>query len=195
MMTHMVKNTAKKLSVATAFAALTCSALGTGAAGAQEMSSLGGLDKLDAGQIEKLSSMVLGKDNKDNAVMEKYEDIKGLQEALPADQAQQALDGTFTAKNNDSVFVTFEKNGTLTYSDGCNNGNGTYQVDQNGAVEVDNMVETKMACEPSVMQDAQQVKQILAGKPAVFSVDDSTFALGSQGQAIQFVKGAATAEK
>ena len=146
MMTHMVKNTAKKLSVATAFAALTCSALGTGAAGAQEMSSLGGLDKLDAGQIEKLSSMVLGKDNKDNAVMEKYEDIKGLQEALPADKAQQALDGTFTAKKNDSVFVTFEKNGTLTYSDGCNNGNGTYQVDQNGAVVVDNMVETKMAC-------------------------------------------------
>ena len=68
-------------------------------------------------------------------------------------------------------------------------------MDQKGSVVVDNMVETKMACEPSVMQDAQEVKQILAGKPAVFPVDDSTFALGSQGQAIQFVKGAATAEK
>lgn len=193
MMTHALK----KATIATAFVALTGSALGTGAAGAAEPTSTGPLGSSSA-QLNKLSSTIL--DHKDGSqegnkgdeqgsgLIEKYEEVEGLKDLLPADEAQKAIEGTFTAKKNDAISITFDKDGTLSFNDGCNQGTGTYHFDQTNAIVIENLAETRMACEESVMADAQDFKTILDIKPVVFPVDDSTYALGAQGIVIQFVK-------
>lgn len=197
MMTHALK----KATIATAFVALTGSALGTGAAGAAEPTSTGPLGSSSA-QLNKLSSIILGNkdDGKDgnkeagkddgqgSGLIEKYEEVEGLKDLLPADEAQKAIEGTFTAKKNDAISITFDKDGTLSFNDGCNQGTGTYHFDQTNAIVIENLAETRMACEEPVMADAQDFKSILDIKPVVFPVDDSTYALGAQGIVIQFVK-------
>lgn len=177
MMTHALK----KATIATAFVALTGSALGTGAAGAAELSStiLGHKDGSQEGNKG---------DEQGSGLIEKYEEVEGLKDLLPADEAQKAIEGTFTAKKNDAISITFDKDGTLSFNDGCNQGTGTYHFDQTNAIVIENLAETRMACEESVMADAQDFKSILDIKPVVFPVDDSTYALGAQGIVIQFVK-------
>ena len=193
MMTHALK----KATIATAFVALTGSALGTGAAGAAEPTSTGPLGS-SSSDLLQLSSTILGHkdgsqegnkgDEQGSGLIEKYEEVEGLKDVLPADEAQKAIEGTFTAKKNDAISITFDKDGTLSFNDGCNQGTGTYHFDQTNAIVIENLAETRMACEESVMADAQDFKSILDIKPVVFPVDDSTYALGAQGIVIQFVK-------
>lgn len=192
-MTHALK----KATIATAFVALTGSALGTGAAGAAEPTSTGPLGS-SSSDLLQLSSTILGHkdgsqegnkgDEQGSGLIEKYEEVEGLKDLLPADEAQKAIEGTFTAKKNDAVSITFDKDGTLSFNDGCNQGTGTYHFDKTNALVIENLAETRMACEEPVMADAQDFKSILDIKPAVFPVDDSTYALGAQGIVIQFVK-------
>ena len=193
----MLTHTFKKATIATALAALTCGALGTGVAGAAEPTSANPFAS-SSSQIEELSSKLFGNkggnndggkdDEKGSGLIEKYEEVDGFKDKLPADEAKKAIDGTFKAKKNDAVSVTFNEDGTLSYNDGCNHGSGTYHFDGADAIVIDNLTETRMACDKPVMADAQDFKSILEIKPAVFPIDDSTYALGAQGIVIQFVK-------
>lgn len=193
----MMSHTFKKATIATALAALTCGALGTGVAGAAEPTSANPFAS-SSSQIEELSSKLFGNkggsndggkdDEKGSGLIEKYEEVDGFKDKLPADEAKKAIIGTFTAKKNDAVSVTFNEDGTLSFTDGCNHGTGTYHFDQTDAIVIDNLTETRMACDKPVMADAQDFKSILEIKPAVFPIDDSTYALGAQGIVIQFVK-------
>ncbi|AJI79411.1 MULTISPECIES: META domain-containing protein [Corynebacterium] len=193
----MMSHTLKKATIATALAALTCGALGTGVAGAAEPTSANPFAS-SSSQIEELSSKLFGNkggnndggkdDEKGSGLIEKYEEVDGFKDKLPADEAKKAIVGTFKAKKNDAVSVTFNEDGTLSYNDGCNHGSGTYHFDGADAIVIDNLTETRMACDKPVMADAQDFKSILEIKPAVFPIDDSTYALGAQGIVIQFVK-------
>ena len=193
----MMSHTFKKATIATALAALTCGALGTGVAGAAEPTSANPFAS-SSSQIEELSSKLFGNkggnndggkdDEKGSGLIEKYEEVDGFKDKLPADEAKKAIVGTFKAKKNDAVSVTFNEDGTLSYNDGCNHGSGTYHFDGADAIVIDNLTETRMACDKPVMADAQDFKSILEIKPAVFPIDDSTYALGAQGIVIQFVK-------
>ena len=193
----MMSHTLKKATIATSLAALTCGALGTGVAGAAEPTSANPFAS-SSSQIEELSSKLFGNkggnndggndDEKGSGLIEKYEEVDGFKDKLPADEAKKAIVGTFTAKKNNAVSVTFNEDGTLSYNDGCNHGSGTYHFDGADAIVIDNLTETRMACDKPVMADAQDFKSILEIKPAVFPIDDSTYALGAQGIVIQFVK-------
>ncbi|MGV0362585.1 META domain-containing protein [Corynebacterium minutissimum] len=193
----MMSHTFKKATIATALAALTCGALGTGVAGAAEPTSANPFAS-SSSQIEELSSKLFGNkggnndggkdDEEGSGLIEKYEEVDGFKDKLPADEAKKAIVGTFTAKKNNAVSVTFNEDGTLSFTDGCNHGTGTYHFDQTDAIVIDNLAETRMACDKPVMTDAQDFKSILDMKPAVFPIDGSTYALGAQGIVIQFVK-------
>ncbi|OFN78073.1 hypothetical protein HMPREF2537_06230 [Corynebacterium sp. HMSC074E01] len=190
----MISRTLKKVTTATAFVALAGGVLGAGTAGAQEMSSA---DSVKTSQIQELSSRLFGdsfSSSKDSeapegsGLIEKYEDVDGLQDKLPADEAKKVLIGTFTAKKNPEISVTFNDDGTLTFNDGCNSGGGSYKLDQTDAVVVENLNSTMRACAPEEMADADALNAILSAKPVVIPVEGNTFALGSQGQVIQFEK-------
>ena len=190
----MISRTLKKVTTATAFVALAGGVLGAGTAGAQEPSSA---DSVKSSQIQELSSRLFGDSfssstkpeaPQGSGLIEKYEDIDGLQEKLPADEAQKVLNGTFTAKKNPAISVTFNEDGTLTYDDSCNSGGGSYKLDQTDAIVAGNLTSTMRACSPEEMADADALNTILTAKPVVIPVEGNTFALGSQGQAIQFTK-------
>lgn len=190
----MISRTLKKVTTATAFVALAGGVLGAGTAGAQEPSSA---DSVKSSQIQELSSRLFGdsfSSSKDSeapegsGLIEKYEEVDGLQDKLPADEAQKVLNGTFTAKKNPEISVTFNDDGTLNFNDGCNSGGGSYKLDQTDAIVVENLNSTMRACAPDEMADADALNAILSAKPVVFPVEGNTFALGSQGQAIQFTK-------
>lgn len=195
-MTHALK----KATIATAFVALTGSALGSGAAGATELSTDGPLGS-SSSELLQLSSTLFdnadsadsGKDSSDgNDLVEKVDVVEGLKEPLSADEATKVLDGSFVAKVNENITIGFQPDGTVGYSDGCNGGSGTYAVTgDSGAVVFDNLVSTKMACAPAVMEDARAFMDVLASTPKVYAVDESTIALGSQGHVIEFIKQAA----
>lgn len=190
----MISRTLKKVTTATAFVALAGGALGAGTAGAQELSSV---NSAKSSQIQELSSRLFGDSfssskgqeaPQGSGLVEKYEDVDGLQDKLPADEAQKALNGTFTAKKNPAISVTFNDDGTLNFDDGCNVGNGSYKLDQTDAIVVDNLISTQRACAPDEMADADALNTILSAKPVLLPVEGNTFALGSQGQLIQFTK-------
>lgn len=189
----MISRTLKKVTTATAFVALAGGVLGAGTAGAQEPSSA---DSVKSSQIQELSSRLFGgpgtpEDSEapeGSGLIEKYEDVDGLQDKLPADEAQKVLNGTFTAKKNPAISVTFNEDGTLSFNDGCNSGGGSYKLDQTDAVVAENLTSTMRACAPDEMADADALNAILSAKPVVFPVEGNTFALGSQGQVIQFEK-------
>ncbi|MBE7364153.1 META domain-containing protein [Corynebacterium aurimucosum] len=189
----MISRTLKKVTTATAFVALAGGVLGAGTAGAQEPSSA---DSVKSSQIQELSSRLFGgpgtpEDSEapeGSGLIEKYEDVDGLQDKLPADEAQKVLNGTFTAKKNPAISVTFNEDGTLNFNDGCNSGGGSYKLDQTDAVVAENLTSTMRACAPDEMADADALNAILSAKPVVFPVEGNTFALGSQGQVIQFEK-------
>lgn len=189
----MISRTLKKVTTATAFVALAGGVLGAGTAGAQEPSSA---DSVKSSQIQELSSRLFGgpgtpEDSEapeGSGLIEKYEDVDGLQDKLPADEAQKVLNGTFTAKKNPAISVTFNEDGTLNFNDGCNSGGGSYKLDQTDAVVAEDLTSTMRACAPDEMADADALNAILSAKPVVFPVEGNTFALGSQGQVIQFEK-------
>ncbi len=189
----MISRTLKKVTTATAFVALAGGVLGAGTAGAQELSSV---DSPQSSQIQELSSRLFGgpgtpEDSEapeGSGLIEKYEDVDGLQDKLPADEAQKVLNGTFTAKKNPEISVTFNSDGTLAYNDGCNSGGASYKLDQTDAIVVENLNSTLRACAPDAMADADALKAILSAKPVVFPLEGNNYALGSQGQVIQFEK-------
>lgn len=148
----MISRTLKKVTTATAVVALAGSVLDAGTVGAQKMSSA---DSVKISQIQELSSSLFGdsfsssKDSEAPAgsgLIENYEDVDGPKEKLPADEAQKVLDGTFTAKKNPAIFVTFNDDGTLNFNDGCNSGGGSYTLDQTDAIVVENLNSTMRAC-------------------------------------------------
>lgn len=192
----------KKVTIATTFAAFAGTALGTGAASAAEPSS-GISFGSSSGELAQLSSTLFGSskpapENPENpeapegsGLIEKVEDVEGLTEPLTAEQAKEVLNGSFAAKKNDAIGVGFQEDGALGIDDGCNAGGGTYSIEADtGALEVKDLMSTKMACEPAVMADARAFTSILMAKPQVYVIDDSTIALVSQGHAVQFVKDA-----
>lgn len=192
----------KKATIATAFVAFAGTPLGAGFAGAQEPSSPVAFGS-SSGEFAQLSSTLFGSSKpapeapgtpEGTGLIEKVEDVEGLQEPLSADQAKEVLNGSFTAKNNDVIGVGFQPDGTLGVDDGCNAGGGTYSIADTGALEVKELMSTKMACEPAVMADARAFTSILMAKPQVYAIDDNTIALVSQGHAVQFVKDAAPEE-
>lgn len=170
----MISRTLKKATTATAFVALAGGVLGAGTAGAQEMSSA---ESVKTSRIQELSPRLFGdsfSSSKDSeapegsGLIEKYEEVDGLQDKLPADEAQKVLNGTFTAKKNPAISVTFNDDGTLTYNDGCNSGGGSYKLDQTDAIVVENLNSTMRACAPDEMADADALNAILSAKPVVF---------------------------
>ena len=84
--------------------------------------------------------------------------------------------------------MTFNSDGTLAYNDGCNSGGASYKLDQTDAIVVENLNSTLRACSPDAMADADALKAILSAKPVVFPLEGNNYALGSQGQVIQFEK-------
>lgn len=195
----MLSSRFKKVTIATTFAAFAGTALGTGAASAAEPSS-GISFGSSSGELAQLSSTLFGSSKpapenpeapEGSGLIEKVEDVEGLTEPLTAEQAKEVLNGSFAAKNNDAIGVGFKEDGALGIDDGCNAGGGTYSIEADtGALEVKDLMSTKMACEPAVMADARAFTSILMAKPQVYVIDDSTIALVSQGHAVQFVKDA-----
>jgi len=53
-----------------------------------------------------------------------------------------------------SLFATFSQDGRVTGNDGCNNFSGTYTVSGNQLTFDPNMISTKIACEPTIDQQA-----------------------------------------
>lgn len=174
--------TQKTLSIATALAALAGGTLGVGTAGAQERSS--SIDQF----VQMSSSLFSNPAGQQPAGTGLMVPLAEGATQLPNDQVQPALDTTLRAKNNDKVTVDFRSDGTLTYNDGCNTGNSTYQVDTTGRLRVGDLNETRMACPPGAEVAANDLKTILRAGPAVFQVDPSTLALAAQGQSVEFVK-------
>ncbi|OFK64094.1 MULTISPECIES: META domain-containing protein [Corynebacterium] len=190
----------KKVTIATTFAAFAGTALGTGVASAAEPSS-GISFGSSSGELAQLSSTLFGSskpapENPENpeapegsGLIEKVEDVEGLTEPLSAEQAKEVLNGSFVAKKNDKIGLSFQPDGTVGVSDGCNLGNGTYSIaEDTGALEIKDVITTMKACEPDVMVDVHDFNVIVPKKPQVYSIDDTTIALVKDGQAIQFVK-------
>ncbi|QRP98402.1 META domain-containing protein [Corynebacterium sp. FDAARGOS 1242] len=189
----MLTHTFKKATIATAFAALTCGALGTGVAGAVESAPTNPFAS-SSSQFAQLSSKIFGgqDDEKGSGVVEKIDDVEGLKAPLSADEANKVLlDGPFEAKKNKNITIGFQEDGTVAVDDGCNGGSGTYAVDEkNGTVELKDVMTTKKGCEKSVMEDAKAFTDLVYAKPHVYTIDDSTIAFVTQGHVIQFVKAA-----
>lgn len=189
MMTH----TFKKATIATALAALTCGAFGTGVAGAAESAPTNPFAS-SSSQFAQLSSKIFGgqDDEKGSGVVEKIDDVEGLKAPLSADEATKVLlDGPFEAKKNKNISIGFHEDGTVGVDDGCNDGSGTYVVDErNGAVELKDVAFTLKGCDKPVMEEAEAFTDLVLAKPQVYAIDDSTIAFVTQGHVIQFVKAA-----
>lgn len=123
----------------------------------------------------------------------------GLITALP-EYAQQApehlwassVERPLQAKANENVTIEFSPDGTFSYGDGCNSGNGTYHFDEQGKLHVGDLAQTQALCDPAAEAAAKDLKTILQANPAVYLIDRETIALGSQGQGIEFVEAKAT---
>ena len=197
----------KKVTIATTFAALAGTALGTGVASAAEPSSNVSFGSSSDG-LTQLSSALFGSSKpapetpetpespEGSGLIEKAEDVDGLTEPLTAEQAKEVLRGSFVAKKNDNIGLSFNPDGSVSVSDGCNPGSGTYAVaEDNGALEINDVVTIKRACEPEVMADVRDFNLIVPKKPQVYSIDSTTIALVHQGKAMQFVKVDSSEEK
>lgn len=86
----------------------------------------------------------------------------------------------------EAVSITLSDDGTLSFEDGCNGGTAEYSFDSEVALEVGSIASTRMACEPAAMADAAAITKILESKPAIYQLDDSTLALASGDDAIEF---------
>ncbi|KHO29183.1 META domain-containing protein [Corynebacterium minutissimum] len=190
----------KKVTIATTFAALAGTALGTGVASAAEPSS-GISFGSSSGELAHMSSTLFGSSKpapenpedpeapEGSDLIEKVGDIEGLTGPLTAEQAKEVLNGSFVAKKNDKIGLSFQPDGTVGVSDGCNPGKGTWTVaEDTGALEINDVVTIMRACEPDVMVDVRDFNVIVPKKPQVYSIDDTTIALVKDGKAIQFVK-------
>lgn len=182
--------TFRKLSTATAVVALAGGVFGVGVADAQERSEASSID-----QFVQMSSSLLPGFGGNSAPAPQAPVGSDLIQLIPenADQLKDdrlagALNSTLQAEKNPDITVDFREDGALTYNDGCNSGNGTYQIDNTGALRISDLTETKMACEPGAQKDADDVKSVLETGPQVFQIDASTLFLSGQGQGIEFQK-------
>ncbi len=191
--THATVKNVKKLSVATAAAvALAGGALGTGTAGAQELSSASGIQ----GRIAQMSSAIHGPGKAQDSQL--TVDLPQGANHLDPMKATTALNTPLQAKNNKDITLEFKPagntDGTLAYNDGCNAGNATYHFDSAGNLRVGDLAETLALCDDAATADADALKTILQANPAVYQLDENTVALASQGKAIEFVKAEAPKE-
>ena len=186
-----VKNV-KKLTVATVAVALAGGALGTGTAGAQELSSVSGIQ----GRIAEMSSALHGPGKAQDSQL--TVDMPQGANHLDPVKATAALNTPLQAKKNEGITLEFKPagnaDGTLAYNDGCNAGNATYHFDSAGNLRVGALAETLALCDDTATADADALKTILQANPAVYQLDENTVALGSQGKAIEFVKAKAAKE-
>lgn len=180
--------TFRKLSTATAVVALAGGVFGVGAADAQERSEASSID-----QFVQMSSSLLPGFGGNPAPAPQAPVGSDLIQLIPenADQLKDerlagALNSTLQAKKNPNITIDFREDGTLTYNDGCNSGNGTYQSDNTGALRISDLTETMMACEPDAQKDADDLKMVLQSNPQLFQLDASTLFLSGQGHGIEF---------
>ena len=111
-----------------------------------------------------------------------------IRDSLTDDRLTAALDTTLQAKKNTAITLDFRENGVLHLNDGCNSGTAKYQIDNTGALHLSDFTETKMACEPGVQKDADDLKMILQSNPQLFQLDASTLFLSGQGHGIELQK-------
>lgn len=197
----MVSKIMKKLSTATIAVALMGGATGT--AHAQELpqglSSDPAIVEIAAG----LSSTLIGgapqlpgsSAQQPGAPTEQGGLITALPEyAQPAPEHLRgpSVERPLQAKANENVTTQFSPDGTLSYGDGCNSGNGTYHFDEQGKLHVGDLAETQALCDPEATAAAEDLKTILQANPNVYILDRDTIALGSQGHGIEFVEAKAT---
>lgn len=190
----MVSKIMKKLSTATIAVALMGGATGT--AQAQDLPQGLSSDPAIVESAAGLSSILIGGAP---ALPGAPAEQGGLITALPehAQPAPEHLRGPaverpLQAKANENVTIEFSPDGTLTYGDGCNSGNGTYHFDEQGKLHVGDLAETQALCDPAAMAAAEDLKTILQANPAVYLLDRDTIALGSQGHGIEFIEARAT---
>lgn len=205
------KKTAWKLTTATAIAALAFGVAPAGAQGLSSSSDLAGVvahapnvpdlnvaDYVDVDRVGQLNATVLGGASADAAAKRAGQSrvltaLPHGAQPLPKDEAKAAVVGTLQAVKSAAMTVELRGDGTLTYDDGCNSGNGVYTVDERGLLHVGELSETRVMCESATMDNAADLKQVLQSTPAVYRLDNGNLALGSQGKAIEFAK--AVAEK
>lgn len=197
----MVSKIMTKLSTATIAVALMGGATGT--AQAQELPQGLSSDPAIVESAAGLSSILIGgapalpgsSAQQPGAPAEQGGLITALPEhAQPAPEHLRgpAIERPLQAKANDHVTIEFNPDGTLTYGDGCNSGNGTYHFDEQGKLHVGDLAETQALCDPAAMAAAEDLKTILQAKPDVYILDRDTIALGGQGHGIEFVEARAT---
>ena len=178
------------MTTASALVALAAGSAGT--AGAQGLSSSPALaDYIDVDRVGQLNSTVLGGASVDAAKQRTTQSgiAVSLPEGakpLPAAEAKEAVVGLWHAKQSKAMTLELRGDGTLTYDDGCNSGNGTYHFDDKGLLHVGDLSETRVMCDSATMDNANELKSLLRAKPAVYQADGG-FALGSQGKAIEFL--------
>ena len=199
MANQIVRKLTTKTAAAAAIGALALS--GAGTAGAQDLSSVPSVaslnvsDYVDTDRLGELNATVLG--GASGKAAEQRASQSSVLTTLPADaqplpksQAQRAVTGLLEAKQSQAMTVELRADGTLTYSDGCNSGNGLYTIDDAGALHVSGLSETRVMCDSATMNNAAALKSVLQSAPAVYQVNGGV-ALGSAAKAIEFTKAAA----
>ena len=187
----MVSHIARKMTTATALVALTAGGLGAGLASAQGLSSTADLAQyVDVDRVGQLNSTVLGGASADAAKQRTNQShvVVGLPDGaqpLPAAEAKDAVVGLWQAKQSKAMTLELRADGTLTYDDGCNSGNGLYSIDDAGSMHVTDLSETRVMCDSTTMDNAAALKSVLRSHPAVYELDGS-IALGSQDKAVEF---------
>lgn len=175
----------------TAAALIALAAGSAGTAGAQGLSSSVDLAQyIDVDRVGQLNSTVLGGASVDAAKQRTTQsgimvDLPEGAQPLPTAEAKDAVVSLWQAKQSKAMTLELRGDGTLTYDDGCNSGNGTYRVDDNGLLHVGDLSETRVMCDTATMDNANELKTLLRAHPAVYQLD-SGLALGSQGKAIEF---------
>ena len=172
----MSTSTVKKLSIATATAALTAGMLGAGTASAQELSSNPDL----ANQFAQMSSALFGGGQQEQTGL-----IQSLPEGarpLTAPEASR-LNGKLVAQKNDLVSLDFRSQpsarGHLLIADGCNSGTANYFFEHDNRLTITEILLTKRACDPPTTADSDALLQVLRSHPFLYRIDDTTYAVGA----------------
>lgn len=176
----MSTSTVKKLSIATAAAALAAGMLGAGTASAQGLSSNPDLGN----QFAQLSSALFGGGEQEQT---------GLIQALPEGarplspaEAGRMLNGELVAQKNDLVSLDFQPQPAtqshLRLTDGCNSGTANYIFEHDNRLNITDILLTKRACDPATTTDSDDLLHVLRSHPFLYRIDDTTYAVGADPQ-------------
>jgi heat shock protein HslJ len=80
--------------------------------------------------------------------------------------------------------LTFNEDGTITGTSGCNEFGGNYMVDGN-EIDLDEIVSTLMLCDAPVMDQEEAMHQVLAEKVA-FQIEGNTLTIMKNGKVLVF---------